>query len=151
MAAAEVADAPRNEKAGWCSMCRSDMHSMCASASCTCPDKRRHRGRPGFAGRDDAQPTPIDRARKASPPASVDKPVFRLRKEEPPEPPRKLTLSDQLLPMLASIEDGDWYSVAECPTSRGAGVMAGKCRKLGIPGWEWRAAGEKVYVRKAER
>lgn len=87
--------APVNEKAGWCSMCRSEMHSMCASDSCTCPDKRRHRARPGFAGRA-ATVTPIAQNRKtpaapaeeaavaAAPKKPAPEPIIELVEETPP-------------------------------------------------------------------
>jgi hypothetical protein len=98
----------------------------------------------------------IRRARAASPPPAADRPVFRLVRKDPPVPPpkpRKPGLSDRMLPLLADIDAADleWWSVAECPTPRSAAVMATRCRKLGIPGWEWKAADGEVYVRRAER
>jgi hypothetical protein len=63
---------------------------------------------------------------------------------------RKLGLSDHLLPLLDDIpqDSEEWWSVAECPTSRGAAVMCGRCRKLGVPGWEWKAGDNEVFVRR---
>jgi hypothetical protein len=157
-----------DEKAGWCNNCRAGSHRMCASLRCDCKQGQ-HSSRPSRSdgppiGREARPLRPVKdeapgddvrrRARESAKQAlgtAADKPVFRLEKKSPPEPPRKLGLSDHLVPLLAEIpaDDADWYSVAECPTSRGAAVMATRCRKLGIPGWEWKAADGEVFVRRS--
>lgn len=154
-----------NEKAGWCSMCRGDMHSMCASDSCTCPDKRRHRGRPSFAGRD-ATVTPIAQNRKTPPPAAerttvanatpekapAAEPIIELVEEEPPATPVKLTLVDQVLAAVQEpgLRGGTWYRVAVMPTSRSAKALATKLSKHETTKrmvLEWKAAGDRLYVK----
>lgn len=139
-------------KAGVCSMCRSGTHALCARGDCVCPAStcRGRRYRDKQRAEVNPAPAPIQRARKAAPAPAKDRPVFRLVKEAPPAPARKVGLSDHLLPLLVEIpgDDFDWYSVAETPSPRAAGHMVGRCRKLGIPGWEWAAADGKVYVRR---
>jgi hypothetical protein len=155
---------PANEKAGWCSMCRSDMHSMCASDSCTCPDRRRHRARPSFAGRD-ASVTPVNQNRKTSPSAPAKEltvaaapkppavePVIALVEETPPEPERKLSTVDQVLELVQEsvLKGGTWYRAAVMPSARSAKALATRLSKHEVTGrmvLEWKAAGEKLYVR----
>lgn len=148
-----------DEKAGYCTNCRAGSHSLCGSAKCTCPDMRKHRNRPGFAGTSrppagpsGSEPVPIDRARAAAAPPASTGPTFRLVKKDPPPPPekpRKLTLAERLEQLLAGVDDSDWYSVVEAPTSRGASQLRSRCAKV-LDGWEFRAAGSEVYARRAQ-
>jgi hypothetical protein len=146
-----------DEKAGYCNNCRAGTHALCASDKCACPDARRHRQRPSFGGRAAsvaamAAPIPIDRKRGEAPPPKPDGPTFRLVKKDPPAPPekpKKLTLADRLQLLLEGIEDGDWYSVAETSTARGAGQLRSRCAKAAGGEWEFKAGGVEVFVRRA--
>ena len=148
--------AAADEKAGYCNNCRADSHSLCASLKCTCPDQRRHRNRPRLSAPEPRTPVPIpiDRQRQDRTPPKPDGPTFRLVKKDPPAPPekpKKLTLADRLTPLLEAIEDGDWYSVAETATTRGASQLRARCRKAAGEQWEFKAGGTEVFVRRAVR
>lgn len=156
-----MTDVVTNTKAGWCSMCRSDMHSLCASAVCTCPDMRRHRQRPGFGS-----VTPIDQNRKANrsarPPQAKEatvadtpvqaEPIIELVAEDPPEKPTKTTVIDQVVALIQQpgLVRGKLYRVAVMPTTRAAGVLATRLSKHEVTKrmvLEWRRHDDKVYVR----
>jgi hypothetical protein len=136
--------------------CRASAHAKCTDngakgpqgqgrCECSCHAANAH-ARSRIEPSPYAKQGPNEQPHKPAP----DKPKFRLIRKDPP---RKLGLSDFLVPLLAEIPDDDdaWYSIAECPTSRGASVMATQCKKVGIPGWEWKAGETEVFVRRATR
>lgn len=77
-------------------------------------------------------------------------------KAEPPVPPRKRTVADEVRPLLDQIVDDDWYAVAVYPTGAGAAIAKRRCvNEFGEEKFEWRSGAapddegrSAIYVRK---
>lgn len=122
-------EAPANTKTGWCSMCRSGDHPLCASGSCRCPGFGKHPNRPSPDRIDKPatpRPTPARTAPKASKP-TISAPVWELVKADPPAPPpkpKRLTVVERARPLLEQLmAEGEksWHRIAVFPSSMGAG------------------------------
>lgn len=146
-------DAPaRDAKAGFCSNCRAGSHGLCMKATCTCPDARRHRNRPGYGDveRPEAQETPPRNNTRTTRPTTT--PVIELVREEPPAPVVKLSVAEQI---MKAVEDGlpvggEWFRVVIMPTPRAAKALATKLSKHDLTArmaLEWQAGGSKLFVK----
>jgi len=148
-----------------CPDCREGRHGDCTSPKCTCPDARKHRNRPGYAGRQSTNgaavaPTRSNGSASAAangtpprptepPPAPASnggkaKPHWELVRTDPPPdtPPRwKVTLIERARPFLEDIVAAgsrDWHRVAIYPTTGGAGLAAARlAKRYGAGEWEW--------------
>lgn len=138
-------------KAGWCSNCRREEHAMCASPNCTCPDNRRHRNRPDYAGRA-SKPPPMGvlaDARGKAPAAKAPKitaPLWELVEADPPAPPEKprkktsVELARPMLEEIAATANPKWHRLALFPSPRSAAYTAVQLRKhYSKTEWEFRA------------
>jgi len=150
MTAAATVDA----HAGYCANCRAHNCTLCASDRCACPDRRRHRNRPSYAGR--AEQVGAELSRPKAPmgtstagraPSRVrpvpSQAVWELHRAEPPAPPpARSNLAEKARPLLEEIAAADsheWYRLAIWPSTRGAGQARGRLRKAFGREWEWRA------------
>lgn len=130
---------------------------------CRCDDcreasreyKRRQRGA-DLDGRDDKERTYQQRRLRAVQPDEQPTPVIELVAEDPPDPPRKLTLVDQVLELVhdGGLEPGKWFRVAVMPSSRSAKTLVtrlGKHELTARMGLEWKPADVRVFVRGPQR
>lgn len=143
-------------KAGFCSNCRAGSHALCASPTCSCPDARRHRGRPDYAKVPTNQRRPANHNGNrseirggglASSPAKAKptKPVFELVRADPPAPrSSKTTLVERARPLLEQLmaaDERDWHRLAVLPSTAGAGhARARMAKAYGAKEWEFVAA-----------
>jgi hypothetical protein len=126
---------------GRCRPCRDGRCAACASDSCSCPDKRKHRSRPGFAGRTNGAPaSPAN----GSGDSQLAAPVFQLVKADPPEKVRKpsrTSLIEKVRPLLEQLMaagERDWHRIALYPKARAAAPNKGRLAKA-YGEFEWRA------------
>lgn len=157
--------AETDQKAGFCMNCRSGSHGLCMSAKCTCPDRRKHRSRPSYGSTEPQEPperiamntqparplAPVPTPPQPKPAAA--KPVLQRVEEDPPEPEVRRTLIAEVLDLVNGIEPGRWYRVAVMPSSRSAKGLVTRLAKheVTVRGkLEWRASGDRVYVRGPE-
>lgn len=135
-----------DDKAGFCSNCRRGDHALCASPTCTCPDMRRHRNRPGFAQ--------IDKPSVVAPlrPATKDDGLVWC---DPPTTRRGAQPVD-FVALAAPCVDrpGDWLRIKVYKAKSGAGTAAKKCRAALGDGWDVHAAripeGSGLWVRRVK-
>lgn len=132
-------------KVGRCQSCREGHCGLCSSPICTCPDRRKHRSRPGYAapdarrsstapanGRPPAPPRSLTRAPKPDGPAVV---TFELVEADPPvrpPKPRRLTNAERARPLLEQITAENkrtWHRIAIHPSAHGAGALVAALRK----------------------
>jgi hypothetical protein len=157
-----------DQKAGWCTVCRSGNHERCASPPdrCACHGKT-HPRRPAAV-----RIVPPNGGRSASPrPAAPDKAprkqrtetTWELVKADPPAPkpkpvkPKKLSPIERAQPLLEAIAeagDNDWWRIAICGTPAAAGRIRRVLSKEFPEGWEWKASRDEddrpaVFVRAA--
>jgi hypothetical protein len=134
-------------KAGFCSNCRRGDHTLCGSPSCTCPDMRKHRNRPGFAVVGD---TPKRIPTLAVQRATSDQhdPVWC----DPPVVARRgATVDYKALAAPCLGRPSAWLRLKLYKAKSGAGSAAKKCKAALGEGWEVRAVripeGSGLWVR----
>jgi hypothetical protein len=132
------AEAPTDDKSGFCARCRQGAHALCASPPdrCACPGKASHPNRPSARPQEATVP-----AAAARPIAAVPAPAVRW--EDPPEvtrgAPRK-TFSAELLAELQA-NPGRWARVDDLKAKSGASSRVTKFKRgdfkpVAPPLWE---------------